>query len=78
LVPIFPNWFEAAPPKDVCYLGRRTLVADLKLPGGNLVFSVLEIRSNDPTPDRAMQMSTALSGVPAGFSVTAGTHHRHA
>src|SRR5438552_17374965 len=77
LVPIFPNRYEAAAAKDCGDFGRGTFVANLELPGGELVFAFLVFGRDDASAHSAMQMFTALPGVTAGLSVTAGAHHRY-
>ena len=65
-VPIFPDCFKSTSAKDCCDFGRGTLVTDLELPGGELIFSGLVFGRYHPTAYSAMQMFTALPSEPPG------------
>jgi hypothetical protein len=77
LVRIFPDWFKPTAAKDCGDFGRRTVVTDLELAGGELIFSVLVFGRDDATAYGAMQMFTALPSITARLGVTAGAHHCH-
>jgi hypothetical protein len=62
-------------PKDCGDFGRGTVVTNLELAGGELIFSVLEFGRDDATAYGAMQMFAALPSVTAGLGVAAGAHH---
>jgi len=59
-------------------LGWRTFVADLKLPGRKLIFSILKFWGDDSAAQGAVQVLAALPGIAAGFGMASRTHHCHA
>src|SRR5437867_9655178 len=77
LVPIFPHRFQSATAKDCGDFGGRTFVADLKLTGGKLIFSVLVFGRNNATAHGAMEMFAALTGVTTRLGVTSRAHHSY-
>src|SRR6266536_1595937 len=77
LVPIFPHRFQSATAKDCGDFGGRTFVADLKLAGGELIFSVLVFGRNNATAHGAMEMFAALTGVTPRTGVNSPGHHRY-
>src|SRR5262249_60284553 len=77
LIPIFPNRLEPATAKDCGDFGGRAFIADLKLPGGELIFAVLIFRRDDAATHGAMEMFAALPRVTTPLGMTAGAPHRY-
>src|SRR5882724_11156345 len=78
LVPIFPDRLNATAAKDSGDFRRGTFVADLELPGGELIFAVLVFGRDDTAADGAMKTFAALPGITSRLGVATSAHHRYA